>query len=212
MIQILILFIGLYYVYGSDLNKYNIESNDIPYEYIHHLNTTTNRIDNCDDYRLNICKNSNCFDACWITRPFIEMPTNTSDTIPSIHRYILTPYADVYNSTIYNTVSLSCTKDSQCFSDRCVNNECVPNEKNNIRVCEYDKCGKFNRDQCYVDNECFSGYCNEKCTDPEDVEPRINPYRDEYILAGILGFLIFLAVVCGCICCWTQPDEFPKIP
>jgi hypothetical protein len=142
--------------------------------------------------------------------PFIEMRVNISNSKSTIHRYLLTPYVNIINSTIYEEVSLSCTKDSQCFSDRCFNNECVPNEKINIQGCMSDKCGKLNNDQCSVNDECLSRGCNKKCID-QDFYSDVSPYRAEYILFGILSTLLFLAVICGCICFWTQPNEFPPL-
>ncbi|ORX49572.1 hypothetical protein BCR36DRAFT_254448, partial [Piromyces finnis] len=101
-----------------------IESDNIPYEYIYHLNVTTNSIE--------------CVFYCKIC--------NRSET--QFNRYILHPYVMYHNPTISNNTSTECNKDAQCFTNKCVNHTCKFNENNIITRLRYGRKGKFVGDPC----------------------------------------------------------------
>jgi hypothetical protein len=136
-ILVIYTFFALYFQCGYS-KVYDVESDDLPYEYAYHVNTTTNSIEECEFCQASLCKGSYCFKADKeIKHPFIEIPINTNTSLPNnnsehqknkVNRYITFPYVNFYNPKKADKTSVKCSKDSQCFTSKCVNNDCVFNE------------------------------------------------------------------------------------
>ncbi|OUM63776.1 hypothetical protein PIROE2DRAFT_9640 [Piromyces sp. E2] len=195
-----------------------IESDDIPYKYIYHINVTTNSIENCEYCDTTICKGSYCFKADErFGKPFIEIPINTNTSRlndnntdckmckrleKQVNRYILHPYIAYHN--FEDSISTECTKDAQCFTNKCVNNTCIFNENNIITRCRYGRCGRFIGDPCVNKYDCSEGDCDRKCYIPDPPKIReLDPLIKFYIYFGIVIFVMILVFIycfwCACI-------------
>ncbi|KAL6631158.1 hypothetical protein U3516DRAFT_737848 [Neocallimastix sp. 'constans'] len=84
-----------------------IESDDVLFKYILHLNVTTNSIEGCNYCVTTIFAKNNNIDCkrCNLWRI-------------KVNRYILYPYDIYYNLGISNEVSTKGTKDVQCFTNK----------------------------------------------------------------------------------------------
>jgi len=216
----------LFFQYSYSQNI-TVESDDIPYEYIYHLNVTTNSIE-CEFCDTTICKGSYCFTADReFGLPFIEIPINTNTSRLNdnstdckiykhsknkVNRYILHPYVYYHDPYIHEIISTNCTQNYQCFTNKCVNNICTFNEDDIITRCRYGRCGRFIKDPCLNKYDCSEGECNGVCYLPDT--PERSKYDDPLyqfcVFLEILGFLIFIAIIGICYCCCARHAKSKK--
>ena len=174
----------------------NIESTNIPDEFISRFNTTDTFIkdfsENSHSYIVNQIRNSTvqcglinpiyckdnvcvCISDCDI-KPFIELP----DKNGHFHRYILVPYASYFANFTYESennnetihVSVDCKGDNQCFSNKCVNNACTYNANSDVQRCDviYTEATIFSHSEKYINCGRMLG---ESCTKDTDCSSNI---------------------------------------
>ncbi|KAG4095772.1 hypothetical protein H8356DRAFT_1398273 [Neocallimastix lanati (nom. inval.)] len=206
------IFFALYFQCGYS-KVYDVESDDLPYDFAYHVNATTNSIEECEFCWASLCKGSYCFKADKeIKFPFIEIPINTNISLPNnnsehqknkVNRYITFPYVDFFSLEKAYKTSVKCSKDSQCFTNKCVNNDCVFNEKRDIKLCVDGHCGRFMGDPCTTRDECAEGDYDGVCHYPEQPEGETDI---EYTLKFLstLGFLIIIVIIVCCIACYNS--------
>jgi len=197
---ILVIYIYIYFVliiqYGYN-RTINIESNDIPDEFIYRFEVNNSYIkgksqnytiqeymkqnSTMQDYRAkcniddpDFCKGDVC--VCMyesVIKPFIELPDQNNH----IRKYILVPYANYYkdfmyeynnNETVY--ISLKCSNDYQCFSNKCVDNICTYNENSDATRCDriYTRYNMFSRKKDIGGHIHCGRMLHEYCTEDEE--------------------------------------------
>ncbi|KAG4092420.1 hypothetical protein H8356DRAFT_950827, partial [Neocallimastix lanati (nom. inval.)] len=200
-----------------------IESDDIPYKYIYHLNITTNSVEECEYCNTTICRGSFCFQADKIFNlPFIEIPINSNFSqsnnnsmdckkcnLSKTKRYILYPNVLYHDPAIDREVSTECSKNEQCFTNKCVNNTCVTNENADIKRCMFIGCGKFIGDPCTNNDECLDGECNEVCYIPDPPKEK-DPIDDALLFLVMFGLLISIAIIGTCMGCRNSGNKSSK--
>jgi len=82
-VLVIYIFFALYFQWGY-FKVYDVESDDLPYEFGYHVKTTTNSIEECEFCRASLCKGLYCFKADKeIKFPFIEIPININTSLPN---------------------------------------------------------------------------------------------------------------------------------
>jgi len=205
-ILVIYTFFAFYFQCGYSI--YDVESDDLPYQYAYHVNTTTNSIEECEYCQVSICKGSYCFKADdMLHLPFIEIPINTNTSLLNnnsehqknkVNRYILEPYIFYLDTYMVDEITMECTKDSHCFTNKCVDTRCAFNENGDIKLCIDGHCGRFVGDPCTTGDECAKGYCDEECIFPKQPERETNT-KHNLEFFGILGFLIIIVFIVFCM-------------
>ncbi|ORX41607.1 hypothetical protein BCR36DRAFT_310523 [Piromyces finnis] len=208
----------------------SVESDDIPAELIYQYKLKRGSFDSLEYTNTRLCKDDDCiYLQPNDNKPFIEIKYKNG----YLHRYILIPYINYYETTITNFiesnknetihVSTDCKTDNQCFSNKCINNRCVKNLEVNIEYCDtvylglscfifshiyYNKCGRMSGESCINNSDCsfdkcYKGTCVENINKPSDSEG-LGPAFEKL---GIIAALISILVIDCCCCCYVKNNK-----